>query len=132
VIAGEAGGARGPVEGIATRPLYLDVRMAPGSRLSHEVPPGHSAFAYVYEGGAMFGPSEDGGPVAREVSAGQLALLGDGDRLGVVAGEAGARFLLLAARPLREPIARYGPFVMNTRDEIAQAMEDYRRGALLG
>jgi redox-sensitive bicupin YhaK (pirin superfamily) len=129
VIAGEAGGAHGPVEGIVTTPLYLDVTMAPRARLGQDIPAGQSAFAYVYEGQATFGPREGGG---REVSAGQLAVLGDGDRLGVATGEAGARFLLLAARPLREPIARYGPFVMNTREEIVQAVEDYQKGVLLG
>jgi hypothetical protein len=124
VIAGEAGGVRGPVAGIVTEPLYLDVTMTAGSRLAQSLPAGHSAFAYVYEGRAKLGPAEG----AREVAAGQLAILGDGDRVSVTAGDAGARFLLLAARPLREPIARYGPFVMNTREEIVQAVEDYRRG----
>ena len=128
VIAGEAGGVHGPVEGITTQPLYLDVTLAPGARLSHELPAGHNAFAYVYEGRATFGPPE----AAREVATGQLAVLGDGERVSAAAGDSPARFLLLAARPLREPIARYGPFVMNTREEIAQAVEDYQRGVLLG
>jgi redox-sensitive bicupin YhaK (pirin superfamily) len=125
VIAGDAGGARGPVEGIATSPLYLDISMTGGSRLSHGTPPGHSAFVYVYDGRARVGPQAAG---VREVAAGQLAVLGDGENLSMVGGDAGTRVLLLAARPLREPIARYGPFVMNTREEIAQAVEDYRRG----
>jgi redox-sensitive bicupin YhaK (pirin superfamily) len=129
VIAGDAGGAHGPVEGIVTSPLYLDVTLAPRGQLVQDLPVGHSAFAYVYAGQAAFGPREGG---ARETSAGQLAVLGDGDRLAVVTGEAGARFLLLAAQPLREPVARYGPFVMNTREEILQAVEDYQRGVLLG
>jgi redox-sensitive bicupin YhaK (pirin superfamily) len=127
VIAGEAGGARGPVEGIATQPLYLDVRMAPGSRVSVELTPGHNAFAYIYEGHATIGPAGD----AQGIGESQLAVLSDGDRLSVATTDEAARFLLLAARPLREPVARYGPFVMNTREEIAQAAEDYRSGKFL-
>jgi redox-sensitive bicupin YhaK (pirin superfamily) len=127
VIAGEAGGARGPVEGIVSQPLYLDVTMAPRSRLVHGLPAGHSAFVHVYEGGVTVGP-EDGG---RALHAGQLAVLGDGERLTVATDDVAARFLLVAARPLREPIARYGPFVMNTREEIAQAVQDYQRGTFL-
>jgi len=130
VIAGEAGGVHGPVEGITTQPLYLDVSMAPRARLSHELPARHSAFAYVYDGRVRFGPVEGGG--AEILSTGQLAVLGDGERLSAATVDGHARFLLLAARPLREPIARYGPFVMNTREEIVRAVEDYQRGALLG
>jgi hypothetical protein len=129
VIAGEAGGVRGPVEGIATQPLYLDVRMAPRARVALSLQAAHNAFAYVYEGRVALGSASDGG--AQEVAAGQLAVLGDGDRLTATTGDAPARFLLLAARPLREPIARYGPFVMTTREEIAQAVEDYRQGNFL-
>jgi len=128
VLVGEAGGVSGPVNGVATQPLYLDVTMAPRGRLSHGLPAGHSAFAYVYDGRARFGPLED----SAEVAAGQLAVLGDGELLNVATGDGTARFLLLGARPLREPIARYGPFVMNTREEILQAVQDYQRGTLLG
>jgi hypothetical protein len=128
VVAGEAGGARGPVEGIATEPVYLDVRMAPGAVVELPLTPGHNAFAYVYEGGVTLGPASS----AQEVGAGRLAVLSDGDALRATTGpEAPARFLVLAARPLREPIARYGPFVMNTREEIVQAMDEYRSGQFL-
>ena len=125
IIAGEAAGVHGPVEGIATRPLYLDVRMAARSRFSLPVPPGHTAFAYVYEGRAALGTPEE------KVSAGQLASLSDGDSVAAATGDDGARFLLLAARPLGEPIARHGPFVMNTREELIQAVEDLQRGTFL-
>ena len=128
VLVGEAGGVSGPVNGVATQPLYLDVTLAPRGHLSHGLPTGHSAFAYVYDGRARFGPLED----STEVAAGQLAVLGDGELVNVATGDGPARFLLLAARPLREPIARYGPFVMNTREEILQAVQDYQRGTLLG
>ena len=126
VIAGEAGGVRGPAEGIATHPSYLDLHLSPRSSFSHEIPAGQTAFAYVYEGRTAFGPRGK----TRDVGAGQLAVLSDGERLSASAGETAARFLLLAARPLREPIARYGPFVMNTREEIEQALRDYQSGAL--
>src|SRR5262245_12347942 len=140
VLAGEAGGVKGPVEGIVTRPLYLDVRMEPRSRVALELEAGHSAFAYVYEGRVRLGRSAQGttpadaasNDGAREIGAGQLAVLSDGDVLSAVTGDASARFVLLAAQPLREPIARYGPFVMNTREEIAKAVEDYQRGTLIG
>jgi redox-sensitive bicupin YhaK (pirin superfamily) len=129
VIAGEAGGVAGPVKGVATGPLYLDLRVAPGARVDLPLSAGHTAFAYVYEGRATLGP----GGRTQEVGPGQLATLTDGVSLRAAAGPAeGARFLLLAARPLREPISRYGPFVMNTREEILQAVEDYRSGRLLG
>jgi redox-sensitive bicupin YhaK (pirin superfamily) len=129
VIAGEAGGVRGPVEGIATQPLYLDVRLAPGARAELRLTPGHHAFAYVYDGRATLGPAAH----AKDIGAGQLATLGEGDSLRGAAGpDTAARFLLLSARPLGEPIARYGPFVMNTREEILQAVNDYRIGRLLG
>jgi redox-sensitive bicupin YhaK (pirin superfamily) len=124
VVAGAAGGARGPVEGITTRPVYLDVRMAPGALVELPLTPGHNACAYVYDGRVALGPPSR----AQETGAGQLAVLSDGDSLRAATGPAAARFLLLAALPLREPISRYGPFVMNTREEIVQAVNDYRGG----
>lgn len=127
VIAGDAGGVRGPVEGIATRPLYLDVRMEPRSRVSLPMTPSDNAFAYAYQGSVALGP----GAAAQEIASGELAVLGDGSRLSAATGGTPGRFLLLAARPLREPVARYGPFVMNTREQLAQAVEDYQRGAFL-
>ena len=128
VIAGEVGGVRGPIEGIATEPLYLDVHLSPDAAVELPLTLGHNAFAYVYEGRATLGPASS----AREVGAGQLAVLSDGDALRATTGPAAARLLLLAARPLHEPISRYGPFVMNTREEILQAVDDYRNGRLLG
>ena len=129
VIAGEAGGVRGPVEGLATRPLYLDVRMGAGARVSLDVADGHNAFVYVYEGRVAV---DDGSGGTQDVGAGQLAVLSDGDAVTATTTGSPARFLLLAARPLGEPVARYGPFVMNTREELVQAAEDYRSGRLLG
>jgi redox-sensitive bicupin YhaK (pirin superfamily) len=122
VLAGESQGVRGPVAGIVTEPLYLDVALAAGASFHQPLPPEHSAFAYVFEGEARVG--EPASPVKR----GSLAVFGPGESVLVSAGEAPARLILLAARPLGEPIARYGPFVMNTRAEIAQALQDLQDG----
>jgi quercetin 2,3-dioxygenase len=125
VVAGEAEGVRGPVKGIATSPLYLDVTVPAGGRFDQPVPAGMTAACYVFDGTAAIG-----GEGARTVPAGSLAVLADGDSVAVSAPSGAARFLLLAARPLREPIARYGPFVMTTRDEVAQAFRDFQSGTL--
>ncbi|MFQ5990765.1 MAG: pirin family protein [Candidatus Methylomirabilales bacterium] len=129
VIAGELGGIRGPVEGIITQPLYVDVAMAPRSRFEHPVPAEHNAFAYLFEGEGEFGASE--GHAGQVISSGSLAVFGQGDTVAAVTTAAPMRFLLLAGRPLREPITRYGPFVMNTREEIMQAIQDYQSGTFL-
>ena len=120
VIAGELDGVRGPVDGVATRPLYLDVTLAAGAKLTVPVPAGHQGFAYVFEGEVGVG----GSPVKRS----WLALLGDGDQVTLVGGPDGGRLILVAGQPLREPVARYGPFVMNTEAEIHQAFDDFRAG----
>jgi hypothetical protein len=125
VITGEAQGIRGPVEGIATSPLYLDVRVPAGRSYEHPVPPEHNALVYVYEGAGEVG--------GERIESRELAVLSRDGEEGVrlVATDRPMRALLLAAKPLDEPMARYGPFVMNTRAEIEQAFEDYRRGTFL-
>jgi redox-sensitive bicupin YhaK (pirin superfamily) len=130
VIAGEADGVRGAVSGIATDPLYLDVALPPSARFQHPIPADKNAFVYVFEGEAAFGVSADEG--GRSLHPGQLGVLGDGDTLEVRSGDSPVRFLLLAARPIGEPVARYGPFVMNTRAEIHQAIQDLEDGTFLG
>jgi redox-sensitive bicupin YhaK (pirin superfamily) len=125
VIAGEAAGVRGAVSGIATDPVYLDVRLEPGATFDHPLPAQHNAFVYVYDGTVQVG---DG--AGRAVARGELAVLGAGPRVRVLAAGGAARVLLVAARPLGEPIARYGPFVMNTRQEIMQALTDFSEGRL--
>ena len=130
VIAGEAEGVQGAVAGIATEPLYLDVALPAGARFQQPVPEQKNAFVYVFDGEGSFGVSAD--EAGRSLHAGQLGVLGDGDRLEVRTGDSAVRFLLLAARPLGEPVARYGPFVMNTRAEIHQALQDLESGTFLG
>jgi len=126
VIAGESDGVPGPVRGIVTSPLYLDVSVPARGRFTHPIPAGHSAMVYVFEGEGEVGLDESG--KGRLVQTGRLAILDDGAQLAALAGENGMRFLVIAARPLGEPVARYGPFVMNTREEIMQAMADFQAG----
>lgn len=121
VIAGEFGGATGPVAGIPTAPIYLDVALEPGAQVSVPLPPAHRAFAYVFDGEAA---EVAGEPLAR----GELAVLGNGESVTLAGGKAGARLLLVAGRPLNETITRYGPFVMNTPEEIQTAVADYQAG----
>jgi quercetin 2,3-dioxygenase len=128
VIAGTTcSGITGPARSAATDPLLLDVRLAPGARLEEQIPSGHSAFVAVYAGGIL---GHDAAGAALEVHDPNLAVLGDGAAVVVQAGGEGARFLLAAARPLREPVVRHGPFVMNTESEIRQAVADFRAGRL--
>ena len=123
VIAGAVAGVRGPIEAEATDPTYLDLCLDADAAYGHAVPAGHNAFVYVFEGAARVGADD-----AQRVVKGELAVLADGTRIDLRADGAPARVLLLAGRPLREPVAKYGPFVMNTMDEIRQAVEDLRAG----
>jgi redox-sensitive bicupin YhaK (pirin superfamily) len=120
VIAGSFNGATGPVQGIVTDPVYLDVRLDASGRFETSIPEDHTAFVYAYQGGGTVG--------AAPLEPKTLAVLSRGDRIVASAGDEGFGFLCIAARPLNEPIARYGPFVMNTREEIHQAFEDFRNG----
>jgi redox-sensitive bicupin YhaK (pirin superfamily) len=129
IVAGESHGREGAVSGIATGPLYLDVAVPRASRWEHAVPAGHSALCYVFEGCGEMGVTE--ADAGRSVGPCQLAVLGPGEGLGVVTRDSPVRFLLLAARPLGEPVVRHGPFVMNTRREIMQAIRDLEAGTFL-
>ncbi len=120
----------GPVNGgsakMSTDPLYLDVRLPAGKEFHAPVTSGHSAFLYNYEGNAKIGAANAAQPLPHRAA----GVLSDGDSVRVQAGSDGVRFLLLAAMPLREPVVQYGPFVMNTREEIEQAVADFRDGRL--
>lgn len=124
VIAGEFAGVEGPVQAVATQPVFLDFHLRPGAALAVPLPPGHNAFVHVF-GGVLVLPT-GGGEI--EVAAGQLAVLSDGDGLPLRAGAQGARLILVAGRPIGEPVAWHGPFVMNTAEEIRQAIADYQAG----
>ncbi len=124
VIAGEVAGVRGPIDQPATTPVYLDLHLEAGGAFRQTLPADHSAFLYVYEGALAVGE----GSGATPVSAQQLAVLGRGEAVVLKATAAGTRAILVAGEPLREPVARYGPFVMNTREEIIQAVDDLRAG----
>ncbi|WP_440997892.1 pirin family protein [Arhodomonas sp. SL1] len=123
VLAGDAADARGPVEGIAVAPLMVDVALAAGASWTLPVPAGHAGFVYVFEGDVHVGPAARAAALPR----GELAVLADGDTLTLTA-DGGGRCLVVAGRPIGEPVARHGPFVMNTREELQQAFEDYRVG----
>lgn len=129
VIAGDvadASGAevRGPIIQPATDPLYLDIELAPDTSWTLMLPAGHNAFVYVYEGAISVGADDD----ARLLETQELGVLGGGEQLSLRSTAGGARLILVAGRPLREPVARHGPFVMNTREELMQAFVDYQEG----
>lgn len=119
-LAGES--LTAPVHGGSTDPLYLDVMLRPGENVTVPLTPGYNAFLYLFEGAVTV--------AGDTVSMDHVAVLTDGDRVTLVAGRDGARLLLLAGRPLGEPVAQYGPFVMNTQEELEQALQDYRNGTL--
>jgi quercetin 2,3-dioxygenase len=121
IIAGEYDKTKGPIHGGATDPYYFDIHLAPGASFEAALPAGHNAFLYAYEGEAQ----------VRDKALPHRAagILTDGEKV-QVKSEKGARVLLLAGKPLREPIVQYGPFVMNTREEIERAIADYQSGAL--
>lgn len=129
IVAGEHLGVRGPVTQIAAQPLYMDITLQPGVELNLPVPRGHSAIAYLFEGAVSFEqtPASEGSvlPAIR------MVVFDDGDAVFARAGADGARFMLMSGAPFREPIFPYGPFVMNTREEIEQALSDLRNGVFV-
>ena len=116
----------GPIQGLATDAHYFDIELAAGTAFTQAIARGHNAFIYAFEGSLTIGSGSPG----RAVDTHNAAILSDGDDVTVVAGAKGARFIMLSAKPLREPVAQYGPFVMNTREEIEQAIRDYQNGEL--
>ncbi len=126
VIAGslalEGQTVQGPIHGLSTEPLYFDVKLPAGAAVSFDVPPGHHAFVYVYEGRVQVGE--------RVVNNHCAGILSDGDKIAMHSLDQETRFLVLAGKPIGEPVVQYGPFVMNTRAEIEQAVSDYQNGTL--
>ena len=122
VIAGELHGVTGPVSGVVTEPFYFDVRCEGGASAEIPTPESHNVFIYVYEGALRIGTEE-----ARVVRRGEIALLTAGSMVSIQCDDS-SKFILVGGKPLNEPIARYGPFVMNTAEEIRQAIMDFQAG----
>jgi hypothetical protein len=120
LIAGAWDGRKGPGPERVTAPLIADVTLTANAAVEILVPEGHAGFVYVFEGALQVGSTS--------VSSGNIGVLSDGATLQASGGVNGARFLVVAGKPLREPVAKYGPFVMNTQDEIRQAISDYQSG----
>ncbi|MGA7486234.1 MAG: pirin family protein [Xanthobacteraceae bacterium] len=144
VICGEFGGKRGPVDGVAADPRYLDISVPPGRRKTFAVELGRHAFAYVFEGSGTFRDAsqplgvltekEDraGAMLVRERTGNRsLVLFDSGDEVTVQAGDEGVRFLLVSGKPIEEPVAWYGPIVMNTQSELQQAVAELRNGTFI-
>jgi quercetin 2,3-dioxygenase len=144
VVCGSFWGQRGPVDGIAADPTYLDVSVPPGGRRSLPVETSRNAFAYVFAGAGSFADAsapravmtenaaDPGSPARPEVGNRSLVIFGRGDEVTVQAGPEGIRFLLVSGQPLREPVAWRGPIVMNTQEELRQAFAELERGTFLG
>ena len=143
IVCGSFWGTKGPVEGIATDPIYLDISIPPGKKKTLPVATTRHAFAYVFAGGGKFCnasgplavPTEgvgwmDTAPPARAENR-SLVLFDSGDEVAVQTGDEGIRFLLVSGKPLEEPVAWYGPIVMNTQKELQKAFEDLERGTFL-
>jgi len=142
VICGDFAGKRGPVDGIATEPRYLDVFVPPGRRKTLAVETWRHAFAYVFEGSGSFAgaskpfgvltETETGDTLVRERTGNRsLVLFDKGDEVTVEAGEDGIRFLLVSGKPIEEPVAWYGPIVMNTKAELQQAVAELNNGTFI-
>jgi redox-sensitive bicupin YhaK (pirin superfamily) len=129
VIAGEVDDTAGAVREIFAGPSYLDVALPAGRSFEQPVPRGHTAMLYVFQGEVLVGGAAPGAGAA--IPAPRLVILGDGDVVRVRAPVGPARFLLLSAQPLHEPAVRWGPFVMNTQEEIAQALQQLRDGTFI-
>ncbi|MBA4387589.1 MAG: hypothetical protein C0404_06380 [Verrucomicrobia bacterium] len=126
VVCGTAGGVKGPVRDIVTGPEYLDVSIPAGAEFVHPTSTGSTVFAYVFEGSGHFDKARKDALENRD-----LALFGDGDQVVVSAGKDPVRFLLISGRPIGEPVAWYGPIVMNTQEELRIAFEEYEKGTFI-
>ncbi len=143
IICGEVNGVKGPVQDIVIDPEYLDVTVPAKTAFTHRVREGYTVFAYVIEGNACFEPERD--PYGYEVEVGRyfelerecliqpesLVIFNDSGEMAISTENEGVRFLLISGKPIREPVAWYGPIVMNTQDELRIAFDEYQRGTFL-
>ncbi|MFW9975262.1 MAG: pirin family protein [Candidatus Thorarchaeota archaeon] len=126
VICGELDGTVGPVREIVTEPEYLDVTIPPSSEFRHIEKRGHTVFAYIFEGQGYFGDSTQ-----NIIRSDHLVIFDDGDEVVVTSTDCNMRFLLISGKPMGEPIAWYGPIVMNTQEELNQSFREYRDGTFI-
>ncbi len=130
IVAGEFGGVLGPVRDIAAQPLYMDVTLQPGAQFDLPLPEMHTAVLYLFEGKVSL--EQDTEALSAPVEAVRLLVLGQGDHMRLHSvGQGPARFMLMAGAPYGEPIVPYGPFVMNTEEEIRQALSDLKSGTFV-
>ena len=122
LIAGLLRGVHGPAQAQTTEPFYADIQLAASAQARIELPTDHAAFAYVYEGQARIGAPE------ADIPHGTIAVLSPGDVVRLEGGLDGARLILVAGKPLKEPVAKYGPFVMNTVEQLREAFADFQAG----
>lgn len=125
IICGQVGDVAGPVTDIMIEPEYLDISLPADAEYRHPTKPGHTVFAYLIDGQGMFENGKD------SITNGQVVLFGDGEEIAIFTKSFGARFLLIAGKPLGEPVAWRGPIVMNTEEELQLAFEEYRNGAFI-
>jgi redox-sensitive bicupin YhaK (pirin superfamily) len=123
-----AGSITGPVTGVTTHPVFFDVKLDAGVRFEQPLPQSHNTYVYVFEGDLVAAGNSS---LPKALSRREGGVFGEGGGIVLTAGESGARFLLLCAAPIGEPVVQYGPFVMNTREEIDQAVRDYQSGRLV-
>ena len=124
IIAGTYDGVQGPVKEIVTEPEYLDVFVPAKAEFKHTIEKGHTAFAYIFEGKGLFGESQ-------LIESDRLVIFDDGDEIIVSTDDCPIRFLLISGKPIGEPIAWYGPIVMNTREELEEAFREYSNGTFI-
>lgn len=124
LLTGRVGEVSGPVTDVATAPIYIDVRLQPGAQWTAQLPQRHNGFVYVYDGEAIVGDGDS----ARTLPRGELGVLSHGETLTLAAGTNATRLILVAGKPLNEPVAKYGPFVMNTPEQIVAAIRDFQSG----
>lgn len=125
VLAGAVGDVTGPIGDRDTQPVYLDVEIPQGATATLPIPRGHNGFAYVFDGTGVVVEAAGG---SRDLARGELAVLDDGDRLRLTARDGKSRVLVVAGKPLGEPIVQYGPFVMNTAEQLEEAVRDFQAG----